>query len=112
MNFDLSPALISMKVSLISTGIIFILGILSAWKMTNYRGRWQGLLDGILTLPLVLPPTVAGFGILLLIGVHGPDGKILEDIFGVNIIFSWYAAVIAATVVAFPLDVQYGEGCF
>lgn len=100
-----------MKVSLISTGIIFILGICSAWWMTNYRGRWQGLLDGILTLPLVLPPTVAGFGILLLIGVHGPVGKFLK-LFGVNIIFSWYAAVIAATVVAFPLMYNTARAAF
>ena len=111
MNFDLSPALISIKISVISTSIIFFLGITTAWWMTNYRGRWQGLLDGILTLPLVLPPTVAGFGILLLIGVRGPIGKFL-NIFGVNIIFSWYAAVIAATVVAFPLMYQTSRAAF
>jgi molybdate ABC transporter, permease protein len=111
MSFDLSPALISLKVSCISTGLIFILGITSAWWMTNYRGRWQGLLDGILTLPLVLPPTVAGFGILLLIGVRGPVGKFL-NLFGVNIIFSWYAAVIASTVVAFPLMYKTSRAAF
>lgn len=111
MGFDLSPAFISIKISFISTSIIFILGISSAWWMANYRGRWQGLLDGILTLPLVLPPTVAGFGILMLIGVHGPIGKFL-NLFGVNIIFSWYAAVIAATVVAFPLMYQTSRAAF
>ena len=111
MNFDLSPALISIKISVIATSIIFILGISSAWWMTNYRGRWQGLLDGILTLPLVLPPTVAGFAILMLIGVHGPVGKFLH-IFGVNIIFSWYAAVIASTLVAFPLMYQTSRAAF
>lgn len=111
MNFDLSPAFISIKISFIATSIIFIVGITSAWWMANYRGRWQGLLDGILTLPLVLPPTVAGFGILLLIGVHGPIGKFL-NLFGVNIIFSWYAAVIASTVVAFPLMYKTSRAAF
>ncbi len=111
MNFDLSPAWISIKITLIATTIIFFLGLSIAWWMTNYRGRWQGLLDGILTLPLVLPPTVAGFGILLLIGKHGPVGKFM-DLFGVNIIFSWYAAVIAATVVAFPLMYKTSRGAF
>ncbi len=111
MNMDLSPVLISIKISFISTGIIFFLGLAAAWWMANYRGRWQGLLDGILTLPLVLPPTVAGFGILLLIGKHGPIGKFL-DIFGINIIFSWYAAVLAATVVAFPLMYKTSRGAF
>jgi molybdate transport system permease protein len=111
MDFDLSPALISLKVSCVSTGIIFLLGISTAWWMTNYRGRWQGLLDSILTLPLVLPPTVAGFGILLLIGVRGPVGRFLK-LFDVTIIFSWYAAVIAATVVAFPLMYRTARAAF
>lgn len=111
MNFDLSPALISIKITLIATVIIFFLGISTAWWMTNYRGRWQGLLDGILTLPLVLPPTVAGFAILLLIGRHGPIGKFL-NLFGINIIFSWYAAVIASTVVAFPLMYKTAKAAF
>lgn len=111
MNFDLSPAWISIKVTLTATAIVFFLGLIIAWLMTNYNGRWKGLIDGILTLPLVLPPTVAGFGILLLIGKNGPIGNFLE-IFGVNIIFSWYAAVIAATVVAFPLMYKTTMGAF
>ncbi|MBP1762578.1 MAG: modB2, partial [Firmicutes bacterium] len=111
MNLDLSPAWISIKVTFVATIIIFILGLSAAWWMTNYKGRWQGLLDGIFTLPLVLPPTVAGFGILLLIGKHGPIGVFL-DLFGINIIFSWYAAVIAAVVVAFPLMYKTSKGAF
>lgn len=111
MNFDLSPAWISIKITFIATVIVFFLGLSIAWWMTNYRGRWQGLLDGIFTLPLVLPPTVAGFGILLLIGKHGPVGKFL-DLFGINIIFSWHAAVIAAVVVSFPLMYKTSRGAF
>lgn len=111
MGFDISPALISIKITFIATGIIFFIGLAAAWWMTNYRGRWQGLIDGILTLPLVLPPTVAGFGILVVIGKYGPVGKFLE-LFGVNIIFSWYAAVIASTVVAFPLMYKTSKAAF
>jgi molybdate transport system permease protein len=111
MNFDLSPAWISIKVTLTATVIVFFLGLIMAWLMTKYNGRWKGLIDGILTLPLVLPPTVAGFGILLLIGKNGPIGNFLE-IFGVNIIFSWYAAVIAAIVVSFPLMYKTTLGAF
>ena len=111
MNFDLSPAWISIKVTLTATVIVFFLGLIMAWLMTKYNGRWKGLIDGILTLPLVLPPTVAGFGILLLIGKNGPIGNFLE-IFGVNIIFSWYAAVIAAIVVSFPLMYKTTMGAF
>ncbi|HWQ76608.1 MAG TPA: molybdate ABC transporter permease subunit [Syntrophomonas sp.] len=111
MSFDLSPAWISIKITFVATVIIFILGLMAAWWMTNYKGRWQGLLDSIFTLPLVLPPTVAGFGILLLIGRHGPVGELL-NLFGVNIIFSWYAAVIASVVVAFPLMYKTSKGAF
>lgn len=111
MDFDLSPAWISIKVTLTATVIVFFMGLIMAWLMTKYNGRWKGLIDGILTLPLVLPPTVAGFGILLLIGKNGPVGNFLE-IFGVNIIFSWYAAVIAAIVVAFPLMYKTTMGAF
>jgi molybdate transport system permease protein len=111
MIMDLSPALISIKVTSIATVIIFITGLAAAWGMTRYQGRWHGLLDGILTLPLVLPPTVAGFGILLLIGANGPVGKFL-NLFGVNIIFSWVAAVIASVVVAFPLMYKTSKAAF
>lgn len=110
-NFDFSPAWISIKVTLTATVIIFFLGLITAWLMTNYKGKWKGLLDGIFTLPLVLPPTVAGFAILLMIGNNGPIGNFLE-IFGINIIFSWYAAVIAAIVVAFPLMYKTTMGAF
>ncbi len=109
MNFDLSPAWISIKITFAATFIIFFLGLGAAWFMTHYHGKGKGLMDGILTLPLVLPPTVAGFGILLIIGKNGPVGKFL-DIFGVSIIFSWYAAVIAAAVVAFPLMYKTSRG--
>ncbi len=108
---DLSPALISIKVTSIATAIIFVTGLAAAWGMTRYQGKWHGLLDGILTLPLVLPPTVAGFGILMLIGTRGPIGKFL-NLFGVNIIFSWYAAVIASVVVAFPLMYKTAKAAF
>ncbi len=111
MNFDLSPAWISLKVTLTATVIIFFLGIFAAWQMSRYEGRAKGLIDSVLTLPLVLPPTVAGFGILLLIGRHGPVGRFFEA-FGVNIVFSWYAAVIAAVVVAFPLMYKTARGAF
>ena len=111
MSFDLSPAWISIKVTLLSTVIIFFLGITIAWRMSNYKGKWQGLLDGILTLPLVLPPTVVGFALLLLIGVNGPIGK-LFSLFNVKLVFTWYAAALASIVVAFPLMYKTACGAF
>lgn len=102
MSFDLSPLWISLKTAAVSTLVTFLLGILAAWFAANSKSRFKGLLDGIFTLPLVLPPTVLGFFLLLLFGKNGPIGRILFTL-GTTVIFTWPAAVISATVVAFPL---------
>ena len=70
--------------------------------MSRYQGKGKGLIDGIFTAPLVLPPTVVGFLLLLALGKNGFLGQLL-DLVGIRVIFTWYATVIAATVVAFPL---------
>ena len=111
MSFDLSPAWISIKITLVSTAIVFFLGIAIAWRMSKYRGRWQGLLDGLLTLPLVLPPTVVGFVLLLLIGVNGPIGKLFA-LFNVKLVFTWWAASLASMIVAFPLMYKTARAAF
>jgi molybdate transport system permease protein len=82
--------------------VTFFLGIAAACFVSGYRGKFKGLIDGVLTLPLVLPPTVVGFLLLILFGKHGPLGKLLMAA-GMTVIFSWPATVIAASVVAFPL---------
>lgn len=99
---DFSPLWISLKTALLATIITSIIGIFISYKMANYKGRGRGFIDGIFTLPLILPPTVIGFFLLLLCGKNGFVGKIFMS-FNKNIIFSWSATVIAATVVAFPM---------
>ena len=108
---DYSPLWISIKTSITATFIVFFIGIAAAWFMARYKGRARGLLDGIMTLPMVLPPTVVGFILLLIIGKNYPIGKLLSG-FGINIIFTWFATVIAATVVAFPLMYRTCVGAF
>jgi molybdate transport system permease protein len=102
MNLDLSPILISLKTASTATIITFFLGIIAARLMLKYRGIGKDAIEGLLTSPLVLPPTVVGFLLLLLLGKQSPIGQLLEKL-GLTIVFTWYAAVIAATVVAFPL---------
>lgn len=99
---DFSPLWISLKTAFLATIITSIIGIFISYKMANYKGRGRGLIDGIFTLPLILPPTVIGFFLLLICGKNGFVGKIFMS-FDKNIIFSWGATVIAATVVAFPM---------
>jgi molybdate ABC transporter permease protein len=99
---DLSPLWTSLKTAFVATIFAFLVGITAARWMYGYRGKAKGLIDGFFTLPLVLPPTVIGFLLLLLLGRNSPVGQLLKHL-GINIIFSWSATVIAATVVAFPL---------
>ena len=102
MPADLTPLWISLKTALVATLLAACLGIVIARWMMSYRGRARGVIDGILTLPLVLPPTVVGFLLLLLLGKNSPLGRLLDQL-GITIIFTWSAAAIAATIVAFPL---------
>ncbi|NET51014.1 MAG: molybdate ABC transporter permease subunit [Merismopedia sp. SIO2A8] len=111
MDFDLSPLWISLKTAIAATGFAFIGGIVAARAMLMYRGRWQGVLDGLLTMPLILPPTVVGFVLLLALGRSSPLGQLLEHM-GITLIFSWTATVIASTVVAFPLMYKTVLGAF
>ena len=99
---DFSPLWISLKTAFLATIITSIIGIFISYKMANYKGRGRGLIDGVFTLPLILPPTVIGFFLLLICGKNGFVGKIFMS-FNKNIIFSCSATVIAATVVAFPM---------
>ena len=99
---DFSPLWISLKTAFLATIITSIIGIFISYKVANYKGRGRGFIDGIFTLPLILPPTVIGFFLLLICGKNGFVGKIFMS-FNKNIIFSWSATVIAATVVAFPM---------
>jgi len=108
---DLSPLLISLATTVTATAITFFLGLLAAWRMLSVRNSVRGWLDGFLTLPLILPPTVVGYFLLLLFGRRSPIGMALEQI-GITIVFSWPATVIAATVVAFPLMYRTTLGAF
>ncbi|MGB3655732.1 MAG: molybdate ABC transporter permease subunit [Rivularia sp. (in: cyanobacteria)] len=102
MEFDLSPLWISLKTALFATVFAFFAGIAAAGWMKQYKGKARGIIDGILTLPLVLPPTVVGFLLLLLFGINSPVGQFLMQL-DISVIFSWQATVITSTVVAFPL---------
>jgi molybdate transport system permease protein len=109
----LSPILISMKTASAAIIITFFLGIFAArWVVKIKSEKIKMLLDGILTLPLVLPPTVMGFFVLLIFGVKRPLGKFLLEFFSVKIVFSWTATVIAAVVISFPLMYRSARGAF
>lgn len=107
---DLAPLFISLKTALLATVITFFLGLYAAFWVIKLE-RWQGLIDGLFTLPLVLPPTVVGFFLLIVLGKNSFIGKFLSQ-FDISIVFSWEATVIASTVVAFPLMYRTARGAF
>lgn len=111
MGTDLSPIWISLKTAFVATVITFFIGIAAARWMAGYQGKLRGLIDGLFNLPLVLPPTVVGFFLLLLLGRYGPIGRLLFKL-GTTLIFTWPATVIAASVVAFPLMYKTSRGAF
>lgn len=112
-TMDWSPILISLKTASLSILFTFILGILAAWLVISLKNEFvKVLLDGLFTMPLVLPPTVAGFFLLYVFGVKRPIGAFFIEYFGVKIAFSWGATVIAAVVMSFPLMYRSARGAF
>ena len=110
---DLSPILISAKTAVVSIVFTFFLGTGAAFCVYRMRHeRWKILWDGLLTLPLVLPPTVAGFFLLYIFGVRRPVGAFFLEYFGVKIAFSWGATVLAAVAISFPLMYRSARGAF
>lgn len=111
MGFDFSPLIISIKSAFLGTGITFVIGLIMAYWMSNYQGKLKSIMDSILTIPLVLPPTVLGFILLVIFGKRGRFGGFLDRI-GHSPIFTWKAAAIAAAVVSFPLMYRTAKGAF
>lgn len=109
-DMELSPLIITLKTSVLATLITFFLGIFFAYEVCKLK-RFKGLADAILTLPMILPPTVVGFFLLLIFGKRSAVGKFLLQ-FDVSLVFTWKAAVISAVVVSLPLMYRTTRGAF
>lgn len=102
-NLDWSPLFISIKTGIVATIFSFFLGIYAARKAVKTTPGKKAIIDGILTLPMVLPPTVAGFFLLLIFSRRRPFGIFLFENFGIKVVQTWLGCIIAATVISFPL---------
>lgn len=102
-NLDWSPLFISIKTGIVATIFSFFLGIYAARKVVKTTPGKKAIIDGILTLPIVLPPTVAGFFLLLIFSRRRPFGIFLFENFGIKVVQTWLGCIIAATVISFPL---------
>lgn len=111
-NLDWSPLFISLKTGIVVTFISFFLGIYAARKVVKTTPGKKAVIDGILTLPMVLPPTVAGFFLLLIFSKRRPFGIFLYETFDIKVVQSWLGCIIAATVIAFPLMYRNARAAF
>ncbi len=109
---DWFPLLNSLRIALISTVIVFFLGMLLAYYVAKLPVVLKAILDVILTLPLVLPPTVIGYLILIVVGPKRPLGKLIYNLFNIKIPMTWWSAIIATAVVIFPLMYRTTRGAF
>lgn len=109
---DWFPLWNSLRIAAISTVVIFFLGIWAAYAIAKLPRLVKGILDVILTLPLVLPPTVVGYLLLRLLGPKRPIGLLFLDLFGTKLVMTWWSAIFATVVVAFPLMYRTARGAF
>lgn len=111
-NLDWSPLFISLKTGAAATVISFFLGVFAAWKVVHTGTRLKSVLDGILTLPMVLPPTASGFFLLMIFSRRRLVGQFLDTTFDVRIVQSFAGCILAAVVIAFPLMYRNARGAF
>ena len=111
-GLDWSPLWISVKTGIVATVLSFFLGIFAARKVISLGTKGKSVWDGLLTLPLVLPPTVAGFFLLLIFSRRRPFGIFLYDTFDISAVHTWLGCILAATVIAFPLMYRNARAAF
>lgn len=109
---DWYPLINSLRIAAISTVAVFFLGIAAAHWIARLPRAVKSLLDAVLTLPLVLPPTVLGWLLLLLLGPRRPLGGWVQSVFGIRLVMTWWSSVFATVVVAFPLMYRTARGAF
>jgi molybdate transport system permease protein len=111
-QFDAAPLALTLQVAVVATLLALLLGVALGWVFARTRLPGRGVLEAVCMLPLVLPPTVLGYGILLLMGRHGPLGGWLREHFNYTVIFNWHGAVLASALVALPLVLKAASTAF
>lgn len=111
-QIDWFPLWLSLKVAVIATAVSLAAGLALAYALSHYRFRGRNILDALVTLPVVLPPTVLGYYLLVLIGRNTVFGRAFESVFGISLVFTWQAAVVAASIHSIPLLVKSARAAF
>lgn len=111
-SLDWSPLIISLKTGVVATIVCFFLGLFAARKVIKLSYKAKAIVDGILTLPMVFPPTVAGFILLLVFSRRRPFGIFLDQQLDIQVVHTWLGCILAATVIAFPLMYRNARAAF
>ena len=108
----LTPLWLTLKVAVLATALAGLVGIALGWWMARKRFPGHALTDSFLMLPMVLPPTVLGYYLIVVVGRNGVLGRYLDQWFGINLMFTWQGAVLAASIVSFPLIYKAARAAF
>lgn len=111
-KIDYSPLIITLKTGILTTILAFFLGIGLAWFVLNLPRKLQAFLDGVITLPMILPPTVAGFMLLMIFSLRRPVGAFFKESFNIQVVQTWSACVIASLVISLPLMYRSAKAAF
>jgi molybdate transport system permease protein len=111
-DLDSSDIRISLQVAGLATLLCIIVGLPTAWMLARFRFRGKALIETLVMLPLVLPPTVAGYYMLRFLGMGSPVGRFLDQELGVQVVFTWYGAALAAAVVSVPFLIRTAQASF
>lgn len=111
-DFDAHPLLLSLQVTTIATLLALVAGVALGWLFARHRFAGSSVLEAVCMLPLVLPPTVLGYGILVAMGRRSPLGSWLREHFDYTIVFNWHGAVLASALVALPLVLKSASAAF
>lgn len=111
-SLDWSPLIISLKTGVVATIVCFFLGLFAARKVIKLSFKAKAVIDGILTLPMVFPPTVAGFILLLIFSRRRPIGIFLDQQLDIQVVHTWLGCILAASVIAFPLMYRNARAAF
>ena len=109
---ELFPLINSLRIACISTVIVFFMGIFAAFYIAKLPPLLKGIMDVIFTLPMVLPPTVVGYLLILILGPNHPVGIFFQEVFGIRLTMQWWSAVFATIIVTFPLMYRTARGAF
>ena len=111
-QIDFSPLWVTLKTGIVASVFSFFIGIAFAELVINTKGRVRAFWDGLLTLPMVLPPTVAGYILLRIFSTRRPFGSFLSHSMGIQVVHTWLGCVVAATIIALPLMYRNARAAF